>query len=195
MIEIPSLGYTARAAAYANEEKSAITLQTLEAGAVMISAADTPEAWTTMLTQSALAIADCPVAAPPELSVLRAVALSNVEKAVFKQRARFAATTEAVSPLESSERMAYLSAQQMGAPIEPRHYPMLWASVGHDVDMTGDDVADLGAAATLTARREAAWATFEAGLKQKRAAARAAIIAAASAGEISEGLRFMGRET
>jgi hypothetical protein len=122
------------------------------------------------------------------VETMRAAVLADIDRATAEARRQFAITTEIVSPLESAERMAYLSAQQVGAPIEARNYPMLWASVGQDVAKTGDDVADLGAVAALMARRESAWAAFEADLKQKRFAAKAAIAAATTVDEITAAL-------
>ena len=64
--------YTITGAKYANAENTAAVLNTQEAGAVLVSARDTPELWAAMLTWGTPSAYESPVVVPMEVGRVQA---------------------------------------------------------------------------------------------------------------------------
>ena len=79
---------TMLSAAYANAETTAAVVQTQESGAVLLSAADTPDAWAAMLA----ALTPAPFVPPPVRRVVTALAfmerLTSAERIAMRAAAR-----------------------------------------------------------------------------------------------------------
>lgn len=122
------------------------------------------------------------------LGEAKAAAQARVDTAAEAARLKYI-TTGAGQALtyqrKSTERMAYLSAVQMGAPVSTAAFPMLAASIGVEVPNTGVEAADLAAVAALIGAREAGFAVVGSQIERLRLTAKAAIAAAANEGQIA----------
>lgn len=113
--------YTIQSAAYANPDHTAAVLQTVEAGAVLASEADTPQLWAQMLGDVE------PSAYAPQVTVPRVVSRRQARQAMIAAGISFVDVQAAIDRIEDPTARAMMQSEWEDSNQFERDRPQLLA--------------------------------------------------------------------